>query len=93
GVAEGERQAQFRCVMVLVNPEGEVAVKTEGICAGAIAMAPRGEGGFGYDPVFLLPERGVTMAEVEAAEKNRISHRAQAMGAMRPALLRLLGNG
>ncbi len=59
---------------------------TEGVCEGVIGFEPRGEGGFGYDPVFYLPERGCTMAELPAEEKNRLSHRARAAQKMRPIL-------
>ena len=54
-------------------------IEVEGVCEGRIAFAPRGAGGFGYDPIFLIPERGLTTAELSPEEKNRISHRAQAL--------------
>ena len=59
---------------------------TEGLCEGRIDTGASGDGGFGYDPVFFVPEAGKTMAELTAAEKNRISHRARAAQAMRPIL-------
>jgi len=62
----------------------------EGACPGTILRAPRGTGGFGYDPVFLLPELGRTMAELSLDEKSRVSHRARALDALEP-LLRELG--
>ena len=77
GVPEARRTARFRCTMALATPHGLVGV-VEGTCEGRIAFAPRGRHGFGYDPIFLLPERGCTMAELAAAEKNQISHRARA---------------
>ncbi len=77
GVAEADRGARFRCVMALATPERLVGT-VEGRCDGRIAFAPRGQGGFGYDPVFFLPERGLTMAEIPPAEKNAISHRGRA---------------
>lgn len=80
-----KRKAAFRCVMALASPEGRVILE-EGRVEGVIAEAPRGEGGFGYDPVFLLPERGVTLAELSADEKDRVSHRYRALAAMRPHL-------
>lgn len=89
GVPEEQRTARFRCVAALVLPDGREFV-TEGVCEGSIATAPAGEGGFGYDPVFYLPERGCTMAELPADEKNRLSHRARAAQALRPFLERLL---
>jgi XTP/dITP diphosphohydrolase len=72
------RNARFVCVLALVDPDGEEIV-VEGFCEGEILCEPRGEGGFGYDPVFYLPDRGLTMAEVDPETKNRISHRANAL--------------
>jgi XTP/dITP diphosphohydrolase len=88
------RTARFRCAVALAYPDGattgrEVDV-AEGTCEGVIAFAPRGEHGFGYDPVFYLPEHGRTMAELPAAVKNRISHRARAVQAARGMLDALL---
>jgi XTP/dITP diphosphohydrolase len=83
-----ERTARFRCVMALAGLTSAVLV-AEGTCEGEIAYAPRGEHGFGYDPIFLLPERGVTMAELTQEEKNRISHRGQALRALRALLVGL----
>ena len=79
------RRARYRCAMALVTPLGERSA--EGTCWGTIAFAPRGAGGFGYDP-FFLPDAypGRTMAEVTAEEKHRVSHRGQAFRAL-PALL------
>ena len=59
----------------------------EGQCEGRVAEAPRGEGGFGYDPVFFLPERGLTIAELPAEEKNAISHRGRAARQARAQIL------
>lgn len=78
GVAE--RSARFRCVLVLA--QGEEWLSAEGTLEGEIADAPRGSGGFGYDPVFLLRDRGVTLAQIAADEKNALSHRAAAMRAL-----------
>jgi XTP/dITP diphosphohydrolase len=80
-----QRTARFRSVMVLVTPEGQT-LETEGACEGLITETPAGEGGFGYDPVFFLPELGRTMAQLSRAEKNRISHRGLAAARMRAAL-------
>lgn len=88
GVPEKRRGARFRCVAALALPDGREFI-TEGVCEGVIALAPKGEGGFGYDPVFYLPERGCMMAELPAEEKNRISHRARAAQAIRPILEQL----
>jgi XTP/dITP diphosphohydrolase len=87
GVPEGKRTARFRCVIALATPDGRVEFFT-GECRGAIATAPRGSGGFGYDPVFYVPELGKTFAELKPEEKNRISHRARAAVKAREALLK-----
>jgi XTP/dITP diphosphohydrolase len=71
------RKARFVCVMALAGPDGTVRL-AEGECPGRIGTEERGAGGFGYDPLFLLLELGKTMAELGAAEKNRVSHRAKA---------------
>ncbi len=78
GVPMEQRTARFRCVLALASPEGEVWT-TERTCEGLIGLAPRGDQGFGYDPLFYLPELGVTMAELPEEKKNAISHRGKAM--------------
>jgi XTP/dITP diphosphohydrolase len=70
--------ARFRAIIAVAKPSGEVQI-TEGICEGEIIPEERGTGGFGYDPIFLLPELGKTMAELSMEEKNRLSHRAKAV--------------
>ncbi len=77
GVPWDRRTARFRCVVALATPEGDVRT-AEGLCEGVIAFGPAGSGGFGYDPVFYLPDLGVTMAQLTSEEKNRISHRGRA---------------
>jgi len=77
GVPPAEREAAFRCVLVLCRPDGRYH-SFDGRWAGRIAEEPAGQGGFGYDPVFFLPEQGVTVAELPPEIKNRISHRAEA---------------
>jgi len=72
-----DRRARFRCVMALATPKGQ-AVAWEASVEGLIATQPRGEGGFGYDPIFYLPELGVTMAELRPGLKNLYSHRGRA---------------
>lgn len=89
GVREGERKATFRCVMVLAAPDGREWI-SEGTWEGEIAQAPRGTGGFGYDPLFLLPEKGKTVAELSLKEKNEISHRAQALRGIKEVLEKVL---
>lgn len=88
GVPEGQRQARFRCVVALASPDGRVWT-AEGRVEGVVAWEPRGENGFGYDPVFYMPDLGRTMAELPEQEKNRLSHRARAVQAIRPVLARL----
>ncbi len=87
-VPAAERMARFRCVTVIATPQG-ATYTCEGVCPGVILSEPRGEGGFGYDPVFLLPELGRTMAELSREEKNRVSHRGRAGRQARAILLRL----
>ena len=89
GVPPEKRTARFRCVIVLFGPAGVIHT-CEGICPGVIVDRPRGEGGFGYDPVFYLPEIGKTMAELSPQEKNCLSHRGRAGQRARPVLLELL---
>jgi XTP/dITP diphosphohydrolase len=88
--------ARFRCVVALAQPagsgrDGELAF-AEGVCEGEIIPTERGLDGFGYDPVFLLPEMKRTMAELTMEQKNCLSHRARAILAARPRLLELLGS-
>jgi len=83
------RTARFRCVMALAEPQGLIDT-VDGACEGLIADAPRGSNGFGYDPIFLLPELGRTMAELTPAEKDALSHRGRAGRAARPLLERWL---
>ena len=75
GVPDERRTARFRCAIALVWPDGREVV-VEGVCEGCIAHEPRGENGFGYDPVFFVPGYECTMAELPPEVKNRISHRA-----------------
>jgi len=91
-VEDGGRGAKFRCVLALANPWAPDQIATvEGSCVGYIARAPRGSGGFGYDPLFIVPELGNrAMAELNEEEKNAVSHRARAVRALRPVLLALI---
>jgi XTP/dITP diphosphohydrolase len=79
------RTGRYRCVAAYVNPGG-LELTRAGSCAGEILAAPRGEGGFGYDPLFLVPDLGRTMAELPLDQKNRLSHRAAAFRALAEAL-------
>jgi XTP/dITP diphosphohydrolase len=85
-----DRSARFVCVAALARPDGSVT-RAFGACRGRILRAPRGRGGFGYDPVFQPEGHAVSMAELPAGVKNRISHRARALAALAPALAGLAG--
>ena len=87
---EGQRSARFRCAVALARPGQKEAETAEGACEGRIAFGPRGVEGFGYDPIFYVPEYGCTMAELPPEIKNQISHRARALQAARPLLDALL---
>ena len=78
GVPAEQRTARFKCVMALATTDCFVYT-AEGTCEGVIAEQPRGEGGFGYDPLFYLPEYGKTFAELDLETKNKISHRSRAL--------------
>jgi XTP/dITP diphosphohydrolase len=87
-VPDGERASRFRCVIAIAAP-GRVVAMCEGECRGVITREPRGGHGFGYDPVFYLPELGRTMAELTPEEKNWVSHRARAAAKAREVLVGL----
>ena len=93
GVPAERRTARFRAVLALADPAGPLGdrvITAEGACEGVILDAPRGTGGFGYDPLFYAPELGQTFAEAGVGPKSDLSHRARAMRAMRPQLLAYL---
>lgn len=87
---EDRRAAYYVCVAVLANPAGEVVARSEGRCHGQIVSQRRGEGGFGYDPLFLIPEFHATFGELSPLVKQAISHRSRAIGKLLPALRRHL---
>jgi XTP/dITP diphosphohydrolase len=89
GVPLARRRARFVCCLVVAFPCGRTAV-ARGTCEGLINLTPQGDGGFGYDPVFWLPEYNCTMAQVSLEVKNRISHRAQALKQLHATLADLL---
>jgi XTP/dITP diphosphohydrolase len=92
-VPQARRTARFRAVLALADPTGPLgaaAITGEGTCEGAVLTAPRGTGGFGYDPVFLVPELGQSFAELDIAAKAERSHRARAMQAIKPRVLAYL---
>lgn len=78
GVPEEQRTARFKCAVAVADTDCFVYI-AEGTCAGFIAEEQRGDGGFGYDPLFYLPEHGKTFAELDLETKNKISHRARAL--------------
>lgn len=78
GIPDGQRQAQFVCVITMVTPEGQT-IQARGEIHGQLTREPRGENGFGYDPIFYYPPMGKTTAEMTAEEKNQVSHRANAL--------------
>ena len=88
GVPQEKRTARFKCVIAIVSPEGQSEL-CYGECQGIIALEAKGQNGFGYDPIFYLPEIGKTMAELPLETKNQISHRARASQEARQVLLRL----
>lgn len=80
------RQAQFVCVVAVARPDGAIVLHAEGVCAGEILHAPRGQGGFGYDPVFYVPDYQQTYSEMPASLKHEISHRGRAFQQLIPLL-------
>lgn len=80
--------ARFHATIAIATPDNQLQI-TEGFCEGEIIPEERGAGGFGYDPIFLLPELGKTMAELSMGEKNRLSHRARAVMKAKPVLKRI----
>lgn len=87
GVEREKRTARFICAMAAVFPDGSV-ITTYGTIEGRIAYEIKGENGFGYDPIFYLPEYGMTSAEISSEEKNKISHRGKALQLMKAELLK-----
>ena len=85
-----DRSARFSAALAVAAPDGTVALEVEGHCPGLILEAPRGEGGFGYDPVFFVPEAGLTFAEMDKALKGRLGHRGRAFSLLAPKLEQLL---
>jgi XTP/dITP diphosphohydrolase len=90
GIPREKRGAVFRCIIALVAPWGDEEV-VEGECRGQIALEERGERGFGYDPIFIIPRYGKTVAELSIAEKNRLSHRGKALRKLKKILKSYVG--
>jgi len=80
--------ARFHCTIVIVDQKGGIS-SAEGSCNGIIIPDERGDGGFGYDPIFFMPEHNATMAQLSSEKKNQISHRARALQAVLPHVIRL----
>ncbi len=92
GLGADDLRARFRCVLALLDPftgGGEPRI-VEGVCEGTITRTPRGSGGFGYDPLFVVTGTDKTLAELDPETKNRVSHRAAAIAALHPVLERVL---
>ena len=89
-LGQGNRRAQFVAALAVADPSGAIQLEVEGRCPGEILTGPRGEGGFGYDPVFYVPEAGQTFAEMAKELKGRIGHRGRAFALLQPQLRTLL---
>jgi XTP/dITP diphosphohydrolase len=87
--SEINRGAQFVCVVALASPDGAIALQAEGVCRGEILHAPLGNGGFGYDPIFYVPEKQLTFAQMTPELKKSVSHRGKAFAALLPQLEQL----
>jgi len=81
-----DRSAQFICAMVVARPDGSVMLEEQGICPGEILPSPRGADGFGYDPIFFVPEANRTFAEMTPEQKHQLSHRGRAFALLLPQL-------
>lgn len=90
---EGEKRAAYYVsTAALANPAGEVVAVVEGRCWGVIAKEPKGDGGFGYDPLFVIPEYHASFGELSSTVKHALSHRGRAIAKLRPILRRCLGS-
>jgi XTP/dITP diphosphohydrolase len=87
---DGDRSAYYVCTAALADPAGEIKAVVEGRCHGVIIREARGDGGFGYDPLFLIPEYHRTFGELSARVKHALSHRGRALTKLRPTLRELL---
>lgn len=90
-VPNEKRGAGYLCSVALSNPAGEIRIAIEGTCRGRIIDEPKGSGGFGYDPYFLIPEYHRTFAEMSSLVKHKLSHRARAFSRFIPQLLKIAG--
>ncbi|BAI91863.1 RdgB/HAM1 family non-canonical purine NTP pyrophosphatase [Arthrospira platensis] len=85
-----DRSAQFICAIAICRPDGSIVQQVQGICPGVIAQTPQGQGGFGYDPIFYVPEQQMTFAQMSPELKRKISHRGKAFDLLLPQLSTLL---
>ncbi len=85
-VPDAQRTGRFRCAVAVADPRTGEVIIGDGRCEGTILHAPRGDGGFGYDPLFYVPELGLTFAESPRTEKDKVSHRARAVADLLPRL-------
>ncbi len=92
GVPRKKRGAGFRCVIALALPGGQVFT-AEGVCRGVISETVQGDGGFGYDPLFEIPELGKTFAQLDSKTKNSISHRGKALALIKEIISGLINEG
>jgi XTP/dITP diphosphohydrolase len=92
-VPDDARGAAFVCALALADPSGTVRLEVQASCRGRITHEPRGPGGFGYDPLFLIPEYHKTFGELSSLVKHQLSHRSRAFARLRPALARLIASG
>jgi XTP/dITP diphosphohydrolase len=90
---DDRRGAAFRCALALADPSGTIRLEADGACRGRITLEPRGEGGFGYDPLFLIAEYHKTFGELSPLVKHQLSHRARAFARLRRGLERMLAAG
>jgi XTP/dITP diphosphohydrolase len=90
---DDRRGAAFRCALALADPSGTIRLEAEGSCRGRITRESRGPGGFGYDPLFLIPEYHRTFGELSPLVKHQLSHRARAFAHLRPGIDRLIAMG
>lgn len=91
-VPDDRRGAAFVCALALADPSGAIRLEAEGSCRGRIVREVRGPGGFGYDPLFLIPEYHRTFGELSPLVKHQLSHRARAFAHFRPGLVRVIGD-
>jgi XTP/dITP diphosphohydrolase len=93
GIADEHRGAAFRCALAVADPAGTIRLEAEGACRGRVVRELRGPGGFGYDPLFLIPEYHQTFGELSALVKHQLSHRARAFAHLRRGLERMIARG